>query len=48
MRDTKHLERFYASESLLPELMATGSCEILEPLHPIDFDTFEMLIDKEV
>jgi len=48
LRDTKHLERFYVSESLLPELLATGSCEILEPLHPIEFDTSEMFMDKEV
>lgn len=48
LRDTKHLEHFYVSESLLPELLATGSCEILEPLHPIKFDADDMLIDKEV
>ena len=48
MKDTKHLERFYASESLLPELLATGRCEVIEPLHPIGFDVFEMLSDKEV
>jgi hypothetical protein len=38
LRDTKHLERFYASESLLPELQATGACEVVEPARPIRFD----------
>ncbi len=46
--DTKHLERFYASESLLPQLLATGACEVLEPLHPIRFDAADMFVDKEV
>ncbi|HWI66201.1 MAG TPA: hypothetical protein VNT75_30585 [Symbiobacteriaceae bacterium] len=48
LKDTKHLERFYASESLLPELLATGRCEIIEPLHDIRFDASDMLLDKEV
>lgn len=48
LRDTKHLERFYASESLLPELLATGRCEVIEPLHSISFDASDMLTDKEV
>lgn len=48
IRDTKHLERFYASESLLPELLATGRCEVVESLHLIRFDASEMLLDKEV
>lgn len=38
VQDTKHLERFYASEALLPELLATGACEVLEELHEIRFD----------
>lgn len=48
LRDTKHLERFYASESLLPELLATGACEVVAPLRPIQFDATGMFIDKEV
>jgi hypothetical protein len=48
MRDTKHIELFYASEPLLPELLAAGACEILEPLHPIAFTDRGMYIDKEV
>jgi hypothetical protein len=46
--DTKHLEYFYASESLLPELLATGACEVLEELAPIRFDASDMFADKEV
>jgi hypothetical protein len=48
LRDTKHLEYFYASESLLPELLATGACEVIAPLHPIRFDASDMLMDNEV
>jgi hypothetical protein len=38
MLDTKHLEWFYASEPLLPGLLATGRCELAGPIAPIDFD----------
>ncbi|HEY3368106.1 MAG TPA: DUF362 domain-containing protein [Symbiobacteriaceae bacterium] len=48
VRDTKHLERFYASEPLLPDLLATGTCELVGGLHPIEFDHDGMLLDKEV
>lgn len=48
LRDTKHLERFYASEALLPELLATGSCAVLEEPRPIAFDASGMYMDKEV
>lgn len=48
LRDTKHLERFYASEALLPELLATGSCEVLEELRPIVFTASGMYMDKDV
>ncbi|MGE5673059.1 MAG: lactate racemase domain-containing protein [Mycobacterium leprae] len=48
LRDTKHLDRFYATESLLPELLATGRCEVVGELHAIQFDEQGMLIDKEV
>jgi hypothetical protein len=44
VKDTKHLERFYASEALLPELLATGRCEIIEPLAPMAFDEAGMLV----
>jgi hypothetical protein len=36
--DTKHLEWLYASEALLPELLATGSCDVVEEARPIGFD----------
>lgn len=48
IRDTKHLETFYATEALLPELLATGACSVVEPLHPIQFDVADMLMEKEV
>jgi hypothetical protein len=48
VRDTKHLERFYASEALLPELLATGACELLEEPHAIRFDSAGCFADKEV
>lgn len=38
LRDTKHLERLYASEPLLAELEATGRVEILGRPEPIRFD----------
>ena len=45
VRDTKHLERFYASAPLVAELLAGGRCELLEPLHPVRFDESGMLVD---
>lgn len=38
VRDTKHLGRFFVSEPLLAEVMATGRVQVVEPLHPIRFD----------
>jgi hypothetical protein len=38
VRDTKHLELLYASAPLLPELLAGGRCELVQPLHPIRFN----------
>jgi hypothetical protein len=43
--DTKHLEWFYASEPLLPELLATGSCEVAGPLARIGFSAAGELTD---
>jgi len=43
--DTKHLERLYVSEPALDDVLATGRCELLEPLHPIGFDAFGMLAE---
>jgi hypothetical protein len=36
--DTKHLEWLLASEPLLEELVATGTCDIAGPVAPIGFD----------
>lgn len=38
IRDTKHLEWFFASESILAELAASRACEIVGPLEGIGFD----------
>jgi hypothetical protein len=43
--DTKHLESFYATTALLPELAATGICEIVRPAAPIAFDVTGRLAD---
>ena len=48
IRDTKHLEQLYVSAPALPEVMATGRCEIVEPLHPIAFDAAGDFIDRSV
>ena len=44
IRDTKHLEQLWASEPLLPELLATGRVEQLTELEPITFDHDGMLV----
>ena len=38
IRDTKHLETFWASEALLPELLETGKVEVLGAPEEITFD----------
>lgn len=43
--DTKHLDRFLVSEAALPEALATGRCELAEPLHEIAFDGEGMFTD---
>lgn len=45
VRDTKHLEQFYVSAPALPEVLAGGRCELLEPPHPIRFDATGMFAD---
>jgi hypothetical protein len=42
-RDTKHLEEFWASEPLLPELLAAERVEQMSELEPIRFDGQGML-----
>ncbi len=43
--DTKHLESFWASEALLPELLASGRVDVTGELRPIAFDEAGMFID---
>lgn len=45
-RDTKHLERLYVSEAALPDVLASGRCEVMEPPHQIVFDAEGMLTEK--
>lgn len=46
IRDTKHLGWIYASEPLLPELLATGACEVVSEPRPIGFDPAGQLTDE--
>jgi len=46
VRDTKHLEMLFVSAPALPELLATGSCEVVGPLRPIAFDEAGMFVDR--
>ena len=43
IRDTKHLDLLYVSEPALGDVLATGRCEIVRPLEPIEFDRAGML-----
>jgi hypothetical protein len=42
IRDTKHVELIYVSEPALEDVLATGRCEIVQPLGPIEFDRHGM------
>lgn len=44
IQDTKHVETFWASEPLLPELLASGRVEVTGELRPIGFDNEGMLM----
>jgi hypothetical protein len=44
--DTKHVETFWASEPMLPELLATGRVEPLDEPRPIAFDEAGMLTER--
>jgi len=46
VRDTKHLELLYVSAPALPEVLAGGKCEVVEPLHPIRFDAGGLFVDQ--
>jgi hypothetical protein len=43
--DTKHLEWFYASESVLADLKSSGSSDIAGPVGPIAFDAEGRFVD---
>ena len=45
VRDSKHVEDLWASEPLLPELLATGDVELRGEPRPIAFDGAGMLVD---
>jgi hypothetical protein len=45
IRDTKHLDLLLVSEAALPEVLATGRCEVIGPLHEMAFDADEMFAD---
>ncbi len=45
VRDTKHLELLYVSAPALPDVLATGTCEVVQPLHAIGFDEAGMFVD---
>jgi hypothetical protein len=45
IQDTKHLETFWASETLLPELIESGKVEVTGELRPIAFDESGMFVD---
>jgi hypothetical protein len=44
-RDTKHLELLYVSAPALPDALAAGNCEVVEPPRPIAFDGAGMFTD---
>jgi hypothetical protein len=43
--DTKHLELLYVSAPALDDVMASGRCEIVRPLHQIAFDEKGMFVE---
>jgi len=45
VRDTKHLELLYVTAPALADVLATGRCEVVEPLHPIHFDDTGTFVD---
>lgn len=45
IQDTKHVESFWASEPLLPELLDSGRVELAGDLRPIAFDDAGMLAE---
>jgi hypothetical protein len=48
VRDTKHLELLYVSAPALADVLATGTCEVVAPLHAIRFDEAGMFVDDDL
>ena len=48
VRDTKHLELLYVSAPALADVLATGTCEVVGPLHAIRFDEAGMFVDDDL
>ncbi len=46
VRDTKHLDLLYVSAPALADVLATGRCDVVEPLHAIRFDGVGMFVDN--
>ena len=46
IKNTKDVEEFWASEPLLPEILATGKVELLSEPEPILFDASGMLVEQ--
>lgn len=47
LRDTKHLQQFWASEPLLPELLATGRVDQASDPETVAFDQKGMFVEKQ-
>src|SRR3954447_23914541 len=45
IKDTKHVETFWVSEPLLPEMLSSGRVEVIGEPRPFAFDTLGMLVD---
>jgi hypothetical protein len=48
VRSTKHLELLWVSEAALPEVLAGGRCEVVQPLREIAFDADGMFADNDL
>ena len=48
IRSTKHQDLLWVSEAALPEVLATGRCEVVLPLRDIEFDADDMFADPEI
>ena len=45
VRSTKHLELLWVSEPALPDVLASGRCEVVEPPREIAYDAAGMFVD---